>query len=820
MQEVLLSDGAVMLTRYGDNICIADHRQYSVFANANGDPIRGTIQWPSLPKALCVEFPYLAALLRNNTIEVHNIVNQEQLQVITLDAEFEAQGMAFGHGIKVWMEGLSRRLRRCVWSEVEVTDEEIQEMLRREASRYSSVSARILIYGKDSVTAQVVTPLIVQTDNLLDSGHVEEATEMAYRAQATISPDYNANTKRLQSELYYIYQKAGLLLLKETLFEDAFPLLGKGEMDPRLVIHLFGDLKQPKWLQEYPPVLLFEGIQRLFRQLGYIEDIVASSTERTYGSQPEDAQKLSPVMELRRALLNNARAALQNYLLEERKKYSDKRGKGNSICKAIDTSLLKLYITHKEDDLIYQFLKEPNDCCPEECAHALFQYKKYYALSIFYGSKNMYEKVLKTWTGIYSGELEDPEFKDGLKHIKELLLRDISDHELPLATIMQYAWWLTDQTPSDGVDIFVRSPRRTDMDSDEILEKLQAYGDEPVLTYLEYLVLERKSERVEYHTRLACGYAHNVRRELDNGQLEQMEELVERYKLSLKAAETEDWTQVKNTFVEFLGSQPPTSVVKHRLSLIRMLSRSQLYSAEEVFEVLPKAGPLNVELVILYGRMGMHEQALHILIHDLGDFVGAETYCVTNGQSTGIVPQFEESQTISSGGTPVLNGLEKSEIQTDSVEGFGPEQLNERRRLFSMLLKTYLAISESQLMVKRTMHLLDTQGIYLDALEVLELIPENWPIEMLQHFLIGALRRSLHEYQESQVVLGMSRGENVMVGSELIEVYQDIGAIYVDSQSICPRCQQYLGDSMFVRDQDGRLFHLHCAKALSLVNNK
>lgn len=127
---------------------------------------------------------------------------------------------------------------------------------------------------------------------------------------------------------------------------------------------------------------------------------------------------------------------------------------------------------------------------------------------------------------IYSGELPDEEFKDGLTRIKRLLLKDIQTEELPLSVIMHYAWWLTHESPTDGVEVFTRSPRTEDMDPDEILEKLEGYSNEGVRTYLEYLVMTQRSERAEYHTRLACSYVRDVQKEIENNnQLEQMQEL-------------------------------------------------------------------------------------------------------------------------------------------------------------------------------------------------------------------------------------------------------------------------------------------------------
>ena len=84
---------------------------------------------------------------------------------------------------------------------------------------------------------------------------------------------------------------------------------------------------------------------------------------------------------------------------------------------------------------------------------------------------------------------------------------------------MHYAWWLTHESPADGVEVFTQSPRTEDMDPDEILEKLEGYSNEGVRTYLEYLVLGQRSERAEYHTRLACNYVRDVQKEMESHHL-------------------------------------------------------------------------------------------------------------------------------------------------------------------------------------------------------------------------------------------------------------------------------------------------------------
>lgn len=101
--------------------------------------------------------------------------------------------------------------------------------------------------------------------------------------------------------------------------------------------------------------------------------------------------------------------------------------------------------------------------------------------------------------------------------------------------------------------------------------------------------------------------------------------------------------------------------------------------------------------------MKRHEEALNILIHQLSDFVGAETYCVTNGRSTGVVPEvIQENRSVTPARAsslkqspdPAKKAVAERNIESASSSDKEFEQPDERRQLFSMLLKTYLAIED------------------------------------------------------------------------------------------------------------------------------
>lgn len=56
-----------------------------VFINLNGDPVRGTLQWPTHPLSISMEYPYVTTLLQDQTILVHSVESQEIVQEIPPD---------------------------------------------------------------------------------------------------------------------------------------------------------------------------------------------------------------------------------------------------------------------------------------------------------------------------------------------------------------------------------------------------------------------------------------------------------------------------------------------------------------------------------------------------------------------------------------------------------------------------------------------------------------------------------------------------------------------------------------------------------------
>ena len=53
---------------------------------------------------------------------------------------------------------------------------------------------------------------------------------------------------------------------------------------------------------------------------------------------------------------------------------------------------------------------------------------------------------------------------------------------------------------------------------------------------------------------------------------------------------------------------------------------------------------------------------------------------------------------------------------------------------------------------------------------MLEVIPDDWSVAVLQNFLISALRRTLHEKRQVKLIKSLCLGQNIAVNAEWLEL--------------------------------------------------
>ncbi|KAF9438183.1 hypothetical protein BGZ76_009390, partial [Entomortierella beljakovae] len=721
-----------------------------IFCTGNGDPVRGTLQWSSYPRALAIEYPYVAALVRGNIVEIHNIIDQQLVQSVQFDSSFEPRTLVQGPGIALWMSSLARLLALQHDQPHSESDSGSGQQ-----NHIPSVFARILVAAKDGVAALVTTPMVIHADGLLQNGRVEEALLLSEKATSTMSSG-NLHKDRLQLELDYIYQKSGLIYLGETLFDDGFGLLRRGKLDPRVPISMFPDvLQKPSLLKD---VVMFQGIRDQVIKFGTLSGFIEKTISKS-GSEHD--------IQYGKVLLHNAKDIFLHYLEQFRNENIDQKPRlaQQFEARAVDTALLGLWVDNGDDKSLLRLLESDNSCGISLTEPKLKLANKYYALSIWYRSQKNYKAALSLWKRLRCGELIDSSFDVPLKDIA-ILVSSLQDAEL----VRDYAWWIVEQDEAIGLKIFMPAElqRAAMFDPAQVIPKLRPLiSQEGFLAYMEYVVLQRKSELAIHHNILIEVYIENITRlTADSDANAKHQEIVkgftkqqQDYLLVLqrpKTTQVEVATQKRNsnTFILYLQSHNKIDpICSYRYKLCQVLQSSKLYDSVEILAKIEAMSELKIEKAILLSKLSRYEDCIKILVVELKDYKGAEIFCLNSG---------------------VFRNPRRS-AKTSTNENLSTATVNMRKRLFMALLKEYLTIAQDQGGVTLTLELLDSQSTYLDLSEVINLLPPYWSVELLQKYLVRSLRRSYHGHKEIQIAKGLSLGENLRISEELYQLYETHG---------------------------------------------
>ncbi|KAG0224780.1 transforming growth factor, beta receptor associated protein 1 [Mortierella sp. GBA43] len=762
-----------------------------IFCTGSGDPVRGTLQWSSYPRSLAVEFPYVIALLKGNVVEVHNILDQKLVQTIRFDQSMELRTLMQGSGIKVWMSTLAKVLKlETVGGGASAQGD--KSLDRQETNRIATVLARILIAGKDAVSALVTTPLVLHAESLLQKGRVEEAILLSERTTATISPE-NLHRERLQLELDYIYQKSGLIHLGETLYEDAFDYMRRGKMDPRVVISMFPDVLQSSDILS--GVHLFRGIHDQVTELGTLPNISGEVDQ-----------------ELRSTLLKNAKDVCLQYLTRYRIEHSGRKGHAGPQSEATDTALLGLWVDNNDNSSLLQLLESTNSCIPDLAEQKLKEANKHYALSIWYKSRKNYGATLAIWKRLLLGEIEDKSFDIGFQGVASFL-SSLQDTSL----VEDYGWWIVGQDESIGLKIFMPgdAKRFALFNPDQILARCKSsVSQNGLLVYLEYLVLHRKSESLEHHRMLGLIYVETLARlladptnqtkhqELMTGFKKAQERLVLGLDKNGQRSEGSVAEPTRGTFVSVIQANAKSDAVcSYRAKLIQILQSSALYNPSDFLPQVEAVAQLEFEKAILLSRLDKYEDCIKILVRDVKDYQGVEIFCLNAGVFRN--PSRRGSKSHGSEAPPPPPPKE-------------PLNDNEKRqKLFMLLLQEYLHMAQDQGGMTLTLRLLDSHSSFLDPSEVIPLLPSYWSVELLQRYLLRSLRRNYHEFKEIEIIKGLSLGENLKISEELFQLYESQGPVVITADAICHVCGTSVADAVFVRTADMKIIHLHCGGSLT-----
>jgi len=98
-----------------------------------------------------------------------------------------------------------------------------------------------------------------------------------------------------------------------------------------------------------------------------------------------------------------------------------------------------------------------------------------------------------------------------------------------------------------------------------------------------------------------------------------------------------------------------------------------------------------------------------------------------------------------------------------------------KKELITILLKVYMSGGDPS--IDRASRLLNTQAMNLDVLEILSMVPPNWPLNATSTFLSRSLRRLLHSRHEGMIIKNLSAGQNLEVADKTWEILREEGAV-------------------------------------------
>lgn len=628
------------------------------------------------------------------------------------------------------------------------------------AKRFAKTKSRIAVWSGDQVWWAVRNPLILQLDAGIastameqrEAPHTAEERRQLFSILATIR-GRDAKTELEFMTFNYIRQRASVLLFTSFLHskETAFPpelkameeVLIDSNLDPRVVLGLMPGLRN-EIIEPKKGIWVFGGVKATlerymssekFGQIGHIVHDIAESTLLFIKSYLWSARRKKGLASTGNEgeVFRTVDAALLVVLLELDKNSAPGVGRSGSI-----RSELNELVDNGVD-------------CFDRAVDLLESYHRLYILSRLYQSRKMASDVLYTWRRIIEGEQDSGgEFKDGELRVREYLSK-ISSQSL----VQEYGLWLANRVPKLGVQVFAddkgRAPR---FEPAQVIALLRQEAPDAVKFYLEHLVFGKG--QTTYVNELISYYLDIVINNLKSS-AEAREAIANTYS-AYRALRPP-----KPTYRQFLqeNSPPDDDVWQSRLRLLQLLGESHDYDFQAIRARISQALPaakaaeeqlLVPEAIILCGRERRHEEALRLLVHRLGDYDTAVSYCLRGGASIY---------------TPHPGRRESTGTAEDDAAA--------QEGLFRILLREFLAIEDAADRVEQTGALLERFGEWYDVMEVLEQIPDEWGVDVVAGFLVTALRHLVVERRETEIASKLSSAENLRVNFELIEMVEEKG---------------------------------------------
>ncbi|KAJ5082680.1 hypothetical protein N7532_011723 [Penicillium argentinense] len=633
------------------------------------------------------------------------------------------------------------------------------------------LQSSLILWSGSQIWRLVKNPLVIQLENALRMAQQTDASgHTLLRRSAIIDLMYSIQDVEPKTEsefigLNYVKQKASLMLYGDLLsmhpdhrgdavIQNTEQVILDGNLDPRLAL-LFIPLLRCEVLQGPQGIWIHAGLADIAEQ--YIQQVEKSSDQST-----------GPAA-IHSAVLNMVKRFLFSW--------QQKRGYGSItdetyVLDSTDAALLHLLLEqdaqmeaeHRASSRIRTELNRLVDGWKGNFDRAVIlleQYQRLYILSRLYQSQKKSRNVLKTWRRIIDGEVDaggEVSAASCEAQMRKYLVK-IKDVQL----VEEYGSWLARRNPGLGIQVFADNSSRVRLEPADVVKLLKERAPNAVQVYLEHLVFAK--HYTQYADDLISYYLDEVLSVLEA-------DPAARASLSDSYSTYRALRPPKPTYLNFITANTPKEPWwqsrLHLLQLLSGISGTQFsstalpsgitYSITNVLErIEPFQNDLVSESIILDGLQGHHQAALRLLTHGLGDYDSAVRYCLFGGP---------RSSTSSGGAQP--------ELADRALQS----------TLFRHLLDEFLHIEDLTDRIERTSDLLARFAAWFDVREVLDLVPEDWSVDILGGFFVHVFRALVSETREARIERALSAGLNLRIGVEYIDSMEKAGPWVEDGEGL------------------------------------
>ncbi|KNC53916.1 uncharacterized protein AMSG_09555 [Thecamonas trahens ATCC 50062] len=449
------------------------------------------------------------------------------------------------------------------------------------------------------------------------------------------------------------------------------------------------------------------------------------------------------------------------------------------VAQAVDTALLRLYIS-KSPHKLRPLLTGANAVLVDDARAALraaidtrTRTGPYDALAALEASVGNYTEALEVWATIVAGECIDPS-SGGARPAIDVLASLEGGSDASWELIAKFAPALLQADTFAALDVFVSPTRSVPLDHDSVLAFLAKFEPLPwhalQAAYLAHMVSAYHVAHEQYHTRLVNIYVDSVAACRDPVQAAAMAEACTAH-----------------------PGAPACSEAALRARLLGALEELPFYDVDLILERVKDIGGLTTELVALYRKVGHHNAALRVLVHDETDDAGALAYCAAIHE----VYVHEKAQAERLGVPLSTLGVVASDV-------------------WMALLAAYLTPPEgtpaprARALEAQVVALLSSHGVHFPPSQVLDLLPPSMPVARIGDYLVTALRRKVAAQRRAAVSAALNRSVHMQVA--LAAAKARAPRSVVNHETLCSVCHKRLGSNVFARYPNEVVVHLKCCR--------